>query len=337
MFFQNSSFDSAIRISRITVISIGVVLNIFSFVVFSRKTFRNNSISTYFRALSIFQCLIIIELTKDIPSFISNTLFFNMSDATCKLYFYLSLQSSSIPGWILVAFSIDKMLNMKRSPPKILKSKLFQWSVVAGIVLFHLVFFSELLIILKLEPLFFNPYIRICNFPILSYFYVLVYVNLAESCFIPFLIMSITSCITIRLLMKSSRSLKRISSNVSFRQRKIRDMKYAISSISLNVIFISFKTPLIIFPLLPMNEFNYYFSEIALFLFLFDCSTTFFIHIATNQIFRREFFAVFTTENRTNRLRTQANSIRHVSKQQQFQISNNQLDNNRGIFIVSYL
>lgn len=109
-----------------------------------------------------------------------------MQLVTCKLFYFLSMQYSSITAWILVAFSIDKMLNMRTSPPNILKSKLFQWSVVHAIFLFHFLLYIELLISLKLEPLFLIPEIQICNFAFLSYFYPFLYAHLADSCVIPF-------------------------------------------------------------------------------------------------------------------------------------------------------
>jgi hypothetical protein len=196
------------------------------------------------------------------------------------------MQYASIPGWILVAFSIDKMLNMRASKPNILKSKLFQWSVVAGIVLFYICLYFVLLITLKLEPMM---GIYLCNLVTRDYFNAFVYVQITMTCAIPFIIMITTSVITIKLLLKSRASLKRNAN--AYKKRRIRDMKYAISSIVFNVYFIVFKMPFAISPLIPDE--NLYFLTVSLFLFIVNCSSTFFVHLATNSIFCSQLLVIF--------------------------------------------
>ena len=281
----------AILITEITVISIGIFGNILSFIVFSRRKFQKNSISTYCRALAVIDCLSITQLIQDVYQFINQTTYFyDLSDVTCKLFFYVSIQYTSIPGWILVAFSIDKMLNMRTSPPNILKSKLFQWSVVAGIVLFYICLYFVLLVTLKLEPIM---GIYLCNLSTLDYFEVFVYVQIIVSCAIPFAIMIIASTVTIRLLWKS-RSLLERNGN-AFRKRRIRETKYAISSIVFNLFFVAFKMPFMVSPLIP--DHNFYFFCVSLLLFIINCSSTFFLHLISNSIFRSELLVIFRFKN----------------------------------------
>ena len=291
-------FDLAFTIGRIAVISIGILGSILSFIVFSRKKFQNNSISTYCRALAVFDCLSMIQLIQDVYRLINQiTSLYDLNDVSCKIFYYIWMQYTSIPGWILVAFSVDKMLNMRASKPNILKSKLFQWSVIAGIVIFHSLIYIELLISLKIETMMdFN----MCNFAFLDYFMTFVYAQLALSCVIPFTIMIFTSAYTIRLLIKSRATLKRNGN--AYKKRRIRDFKYAISSLVFNVYFIAFKTPFMISPLLPENDDYEYFFFVSMFLFIFNCSSTFFVHLTTNSIFRREFFEMFKFKSSTNRI-----------------------------------
>ena len=291
---MNFDFKTVMTISRIPIIAIGIVGNIISLMVFSRKTFRNNSISTYSQALAVSELFIIIELINISLNLINTTIIYDLNGSTCKVFFYLTMQYGSIPAWILVAFSIDKMLNMKTSPPKILKSKLFQWSVVLTIFLFHFVLYSELLITIKLVKIP-SLDIYICNFGFFEYFYPFLYAHLSESFLIPFSIMIVTSIITIKKLIESRRSLERISRIVN-KQRKIRDMKFAISSLTFNMAFVALKMPFLISYLIPFNEI---FHHVAFALLLINCSSNFLIHFATNSIFRREFFAIFKLENRT--------------------------------------
>ena len=275
------------------IISLGIIGNIISFIVFTRKAFRNNSISTYCRALAVADLFIIVELINNVFNYINKTKIYNINEPTCKVFYYLSMQYTSIPAWILVSFSIDKMLNMKMSPPNILKSKRFQWSLVLGIFLFHFVLYSELLIILKLEktsPL--NSYA--CNFGMFDNYYPFVFAHLTENCVIPFSIMIVTSIVTIKKLIESRRSLER-TGRIGNKQRKNRDMKFAISSLTFNLVFIAFKMPFFITNII----YHEIFFQVAFILFLINCSFNFLIHFITNSIFRREFFVIFKHSNRT--------------------------------------
>ena len=123
------------------------------------------------------------------------------------------------------------MLNMRTSPPKLLKSKLFQWSVVAGIVVFHMLVYYELLISLKIVQIGINYN---CNFVLLDYFNIFNYAELTISGLIPFAVMLVTTIVTIRSLWKSRVSIERIGN--ADKQRKSRDIKYAVSSVTFNVI-----------------------------------------------------------------------------------------------------
>lgn len=282
MSFSNTLYFS-LTVIEIAVISVGIIGNILSFIVFSRKKFQKNSISTYCRALAVFECLGIIQLIHDVYRFIDEkTFFYDLSDFNCKIFFYLWMEYMSIPGWILVAFSIDKMLNMRVSKLNILKSKLFQWSVVAGIVLFCIFSYFALLISLKLEP---KMGVFLCNLSFLNYYEGFAYVQMTMSCAIPFTIMIMTSIVTIRLFWKSRSFLERNGN--SFKKRRIT--KYAISSIVCNLFFVFFKMSLMMYPLLPSTDFLY----ISIFLFIINCSSTFFIHLVTNSIFRCELLVIF--------------------------------------------
>ena len=290
---MNSDFKIVVSVFKIIIIGMGTIGNIISFMVFSRKTFRNNSISTYCRALAVSDLFITVELINNVYIFINKTRIYDINELSCKLFYYLSMQYPSIPPWILVIFSIDKMLNMNMSPPNILKSKFFQWFLVLGIFLFHFVLYSELLITLKIDKRL-TLDIYICNFGAFDYYGSFIYAQLAETCVIPFLIMIVTSIITIKQLIESRRTLER-TCRIGNKQRKHRDMKFAISSLTFNVVFVAFKMPFFISNII----YHEIIFQVAYILFLINCSSNFPIHFATNSVFRRELFAIFKPMNRT--------------------------------------
>ena len=285
------TFNKVILISRLAIVSIGSFGNILSFIIFSRKTFRNNSISTYFRALAISELLLLVQLILDVYELIYKGHLHNVSDGVCKIMYYLSIQYGAIPGWILAAVSIDKMLSIRTHQMPFLKDKRFQWSVVAAIALFNLIFYVEILISLRLVPVFFFPPFYLCELATISYFFALIIAMIVESCLIPFLIMLVSSIVTIRWLFASRKRFGNVD-----KQRRNRDKKFAISSLILNVFYVLFKSPFFVFYIFyakdPFSN-TYYFFNVSFLLLLVNCSATFFIHLFTNSIFRGEFFKLF--------------------------------------------
>ena len=127
-----------------------------------------------------------------------------------------------------------------------------------------------------------------CDLSTINLFYVNTIVSLLETGFIPFVIMVITSIITTRLLIKSRNAVMK-TGKVS-KERKSRDRKYAVSSVSFSILFIVLKLPGLVY--FTMNAFSGYFDayfiRIASLTFNLNASLSFFIHLVTNSLFRRE-------------------------------------------------
>lgn len=281
------SLAEILVVVRFAVISIGMIGNVISFVVFLQPTFKTNSISTYCQALALFECHIVWQFVMDIGDVFYSTTYADRSTLVCKINFYVLAALTTIPGWILVAFSIDKLLCMSRQQRTfgVLKKKWFQWTVVGGIVLVNLALFVEIPIMLELEPYSRGFY---CDLATLADFTRIVIVYLLESAIVPFLIMIVTSIVMIVLIFKSRRNLERAGK--IDRQRRSRDVKFAISSVVFNLIFIVFKCPVVVVYLLAGNgnKLGDVFLNLAMLLFFANSCICFFVHALTNSLFRRE-------------------------------------------------
>ena len=240
---SDESFTFATTAIEAVVIAIGMIGSLLSIIVFSRKTFRNNSISTYCISLSFVEWLTLFELISDIFYLRYNVYLYNESFVFCKISYSVSIFLNSIQPWIMVAFSIDKLLSMRTRSIPILKKKWFQWSIIAGIVLFNLAFYIYIPILLKFSELL--PGYFICDLSTIGFFQIYMILTILESFTIPFIILAISSILTVRKLFKSRVSVER-SGNLTA-ERKSRDHKYAISSMILNVMFIIFKNPFLFF------------------------------------------------------------------------------------------
>jgi hypothetical protein len=287
---MSDTFNQIIYTINNVIIAIGFAGNILSFIIFSRKAFKNNSISTYFRAFSVmvsftmFQFAInvgILALNKDISA---------QSDVVCKLLYYTWPVYDSSAAWILMVFSIDKMLNMNKKSIPTIKKRWFQWSVVALIVFIQAILYIGVPFDIKKIEIF--PGYYLCLVTNLSFFSAFSIMYLLGSSFLPFIVMMITSLVTIRLLIKSRGTMQLVG--ITERQRRSRDTRYAISSLTFNFFFITFKMPfLVAYMILAFTStVDIYYINVSEVLFFINMSSNFFINLATNSLFRREFLAI---------------------------------------------
>ena len=88
----------------------GIIGNLIVFLVFSRKSFQNNSVNIYCRALAISDSLIIL---LQIPTMVSIIFYgsdiYATSDAICKFTLYAAVFLPPISSWNLVVFALDKL------------------------------------------------------------------------------------------------------------------------------------------------------------------------------------------------------------------------------------
>jgi hypothetical protein len=98
---------------RFGVISVGLIGNFITFAIFSRKSFQKNSINVYCRALALVDSIILLfQFVGDV-----NLIFYNLnlywnSNALCKISTYVFVALPPVSGWIIVAFSLDKLISV---------------------------------------------------------------------------------------------------------------------------------------------------------------------------------------------------------------------------------
>jgi hypothetical protein len=115
--------------------------------------------------------------------------------------------------------------------------------------------------------------------------------------------MSAITFITMNILFKSRKRVN-LTSSVEYSVRG-RDFKFARTSVLLNMIFLTFNTPLFVYTILfdvlrdENGRFkieattNILISSILLLFYYCNYGSTFFIHLLFNQIFRNEFYCFF--------------------------------------------
>ena len=165
---SDASFIFATTTIEAAFIAMGLIGNVLNIIVFSRKTFRNNSISTYCIALAFVESITAVEFVICVYNLAYNINLPDQSVSLCKFTFSIAIYMNAIQPWIIVAFSIDKILSMRTRSIPILKKKWFQWSVVAGIVLFNLALYIYIPILIRVAEIF--PGYFMCDLSTIGFF-----------------------------------------------------------------------------------------------------------------------------------------------------------------------
>lgn len=279
---------------RLVFVILGLIGNLCMFVVYTRNCLKKLSVSTYFRAMALsYLCVNINWLRIFHKSQFNWHDFINYSEFTCKFLSYLLNLLAPLTAWFEVVATIDRFLTIIYSNRfKFIQKPLFQLIVVIFTILLQMIinllmYFSSERV--ELENSDYN-YCRNTNEFLLD---LIDLINLAA---LPFIFMLLFSIATIWGLSNLRNSLAGIASIQS--RSKTRDIKFGVTLIFFNLTFFILNAPHRIF-----NAFNLVevLSNDNLFIkMLLICivsiiselqySTCFYIHLAVNNLVRKEFF-----------------------------------------------
>ena len=94
---------------------VGVGGNLLSIAVLSRKRMRNSTTSLYLRFLAVVDTLVlIIGNLRELVYYATNLDVRELSDATCRIHYWLTLNVTALSGWLLAVLTIDRLVSIKR-------------------------------------------------------------------------------------------------------------------------------------------------------------------------------------------------------------------------------
>jgi hypothetical protein len=266
----------------IFVCLIGIIGNILSFIVFSRKKFQNTIFSTYFRILAICDLLTLLFRTEFFLSQFQLTTLISFTEFLCKIHNFLIYLIPCLSIWILLLISLDRSLSIL-TPAKFLFRKKQMFQLLACLII-------SVYNILLCFPLFFTSTIEQtpknstspleCN----NQSVLIDLLQLASSAIIPFILMLISSILIIKTLFNS-----RKNSNNSNRIKK-KDIKFAFTSIGLNISFFILNFPLSLYLIISyFVEDNFTIHAFLSMLLYSHYCTLFFVSYFLNSTFKKEF------------------------------------------------
>ena len=273
---------------------IGVIGNALVIIVFSRKTLRKYSYSFYCLIMAISDICLMSYIFMEWSGYYFGAYLEKAAPLFCKIVRLIPYYFTDFSIHLLTIIAIDRMLTIVY-PRRflIIKKRWFQSLIVT--ILMLIIALANIIIPLNSNLIEANSNnlsqaIRICAIApeIIN---IEIWVSITNFVLVNFIINNWLNIKTIRFIMASR---KRVNSSLSS-----RDRKFAICSICLNLASMTFKLPFFICLLIIGYSSNISIDEIKLIVKItsiityLDNGFSFFINIAVNTIFYKEFIELF--------------------------------------------
>ena len=275
---------------HVAVCLFGLIGDVFALIIYSRSIYSNTIFSTYFRILCIFDLLSLISKAE---YFLKQYQIFDIrvvSNIACKIDFYFLYVLPSISAWMLVIISLDRFVSIFK-PFKFLyrKKPKFQLMVCLFLIIINTILFIPILVLTNIDYSFENNETSGANMTcIMAEELVIDWIYVILCTFIPFIIMLISTILTLKILFQSR---KNQATNNSLKKK---DVKFAFTSILLNILFFILTFPFNFYMIIEiLIEIDYFVDNIIYdslsILYYLNYGTLFYVSYIVNTSFRREF------------------------------------------------
>lgn len=277
---------------------LGVIGNGLVLILFSRRCFRKLSVTTYIRAMAVASLCEnthwIILKYLDIP--------FHTSNFCCKFINFIMRYFTPLAVWFEVAAAFDRLLTIVYPTRfQFIKTLKFQFLIILLVIIYNLGFYSKTFFDFFLKTFYRGrqkiPY-SVCLSEKNASFE---QANFISSTALPFILMFVLSLVTFCGVLRAHNRAKRLFlSTMTAHQVRVhqRDLKFGITMIILNILFLVLNTPFRLTYIVDFNPFDSYrqtffftiFQYGIFFLLHLYFSINFFVHLAVNNLVRKEFF-----------------------------------------------
>ena len=302
------NLDKAIQIKvfqiiYITIILVGTVANMISFIIFSRKKFKNTLFSTYFRVLLLVDTFGLLYLT--LSKYLHLGFDINLRDLNtflCKITMPIAYSVPTISAHLTVVISFDRWLSIAKPTALLIRKKRkFQLNLCVIIILVNFVYNGQLFYSYMGYSIENNKKWKVCliyNENLLSI------MDLINSTILPFILMFLFTFLTINKVFISRNRIRSAVLNpriaaingdimCHYDLSRKRDIRIAINSILLNLVFLFLNAPQSIFffmskYILNNSTYSTIYVQSTLILSYLNHASVFFINLIVNTHFREE-------------------------------------------------
>lgn len=292
---------------------IGIVANSLTFVVFSRKRFKSTSFSFYLRLNVLMDTVILVKSILQWTGVVFEFYIEDVSIVFCKLQGYSYRVAFTSSTWLLSLIAFDRLITIKY-PYRFsyLKKRRLQIILTSIIVAISMGFYVLMPLSLEYERVVTvdedsnETSIEVnCTMEKEKYNAVF-WIDLINSLITVVVLNNVLSAMAIVFIYKSRQRIRQTNSS-SNERTAMRDRKFAINSITLNLMSFVCKFPLLSYScfslLINDEDLDEMISIICLSLSLVDNSSSLFVNMLVNSIFYEEFLSILRDTKiwRTNR------------------------------------
>jgi len=209
-----------------------------------------------------------------------------LSLITCKLYFYFNYALDPISGILLVYISIDRYVSLTHpSRRKFLRKHSTQFIFFLITIIFNFCFYIPASLYTELTLSDKNR--SVCNWLNLDVQTTALLIDTANRLVLPFVAMLICNVLLIYTIFKSRRTVSASLSNANVTLKN--DIKFAITSIFLNFVYIFLNIPVILSYTVFFNIGTDIFYFFSFYLWYMCYAVNFYLILFTNSLVRKEF------------------------------------------------
>ena len=270
------------------LILIGTLSNILVISVYSQVKFRKLATKNVWRLLSLVDIFCLLQIIK---YFLSNTFNYSLymiSPFMCKLIAFLT-HFGTVSSWLVVYISSERLTSLVF--PKL--NKLIQRNQITIffiILIFYICFYSQRFIYNGFVYQTLNNSTTTKCSTLKQFIEInktFKWIDTFISTIIPFILMFISSIFLIYTVFSSRKRLAS-SKSIPNKRKLAKDIRFSVTLIALNFVFVSFKLPAIIYLSAGGSRTLVWFSLLDD--LYYSCyAVNFFIYLAANSIFRQQF------------------------------------------------
>jgi hypothetical protein len=218
----------------------------------------------------------------------------------CKFYQFCNFALDALGAWCLVYISVEKFINIAFHSKRFIFKRTKNQIIFLILLCFFTIIFN-INVLFSVDILVFSDNSSSSSFcfPIDNeQALILAYMDLVKLIILPFSLMIIFSILLILSILKSR---KRVNINDSIRERKrlFKDIRFSISLISMNLLFILLNLPLGILSFFTKDYLTFGELYVAFgYIYYLASSINFYLIFLTNSLFRKEFLILFKIKSK---------------------------------------
>lgn len=276
------------------VLLIGLIGNTLGFGLLLSKRLTNLPTRKLYFYLLFIDSTYILQI---VLNYLENNFKFSLtvqSVAFCKFFSFFNYSFASLSPMLLVYISIDRLISIKFPEHRfILRNNKTQILYLLFIITFNFIYYFPFALVLNV---FTRGEYAICSIGNDYFDSVLLIMDLLNRVCVPFTLMSFSSVLLVVTIFKSR---TRVFRDYLSKENKLfkRDIKLAITSLSLNVIYMLLNLPITIAEFMDLNDYTFY--NLNLWLYYLSYAINFFIILISNSLIRSQVLNLFGFRNKS--------------------------------------